>query len=178
MVNLEILSKEEIGEKLGAESFWKSKKVLTCLTYQSGISGFDGLSKPIITPKILVVLHPLGMEIQYIVGFKTIRTAIPFEQISSIFLQNLDQIQEQKDKSVIGRAIIGGLLLGPLGAIVGGMSGIGSKEVKAKMPDLILSVVLAEQSEENIVLFSCKFADRTEVELFFTKNFRDKYHFS
>lgn len=34
---------------------------------------------------------------------------------------------EHQNKSVIGRAVVGGLLLGPLGAIVGGMSGIGTK---------------------------------------------------
>jgi len=33
----------------------------------------------------------------------------------------------QKSKSVIGRGIVGGLFLGPVGAIVGGMSGIGNK---------------------------------------------------
>lgn len=32
-----------------------------------------------------------------------------------------------EDKSVIGRAVVGGLLLGPLGAVVGGISGVGSK---------------------------------------------------
>ena len=35
-----------------------------------------------------------------------------------------------KDKSVIGRAAVGAILLGPLGAIIGGMSGIGSKVKK------------------------------------------------
>ena len=33
----------------------------------------------------------------------------------------------ESDKSVIGRAVVGGVLLGPLGAIVGGMSGVGNK---------------------------------------------------
>ena len=32
-----------------------------------------------------------------------------------------------ENKSVIGRAVVGGVLLGPLAAVVGGMSGIGSK---------------------------------------------------
>lgn len=32
-----------------------------------------------------------------------------------------------ENKSVIGRAVVGGLLLGPLAAVVGGMSGIGTK---------------------------------------------------
>lgn len=34
----------------------------------------------------------------------------------------------EKSKSVTGRAIAGGVLLGPLGAIIGGMSGIGNKQ--------------------------------------------------
>lgn len=34
---------------------------------------------------------------------------------------------QQEQKSVIGRAVVGGLLLGPIGAIVGGMSGLGTK---------------------------------------------------
>lgn len=35
---------------------------------------------------------------------------------------------EEENKSVIGRAIVGGLLLGPVGAVVGGISGTGKKE--------------------------------------------------
>lgn len=34
----------------------------------------------------------------------------------------------EKNKSVIGRAAIGGLLIGPLGAIIGGISGTGNKK--------------------------------------------------
>ena len=37
-----------------------------------------------------------------------------------------------KDKSVIGRAIIGGILTGGVGAIVGGISGVGSKQKKVE----------------------------------------------
>ncbi|WP_226890211.1 hypothetical protein [Paraclostridium dentum] len=36
-------------------------------------------------------------------------------------------LEKEKEKSVVGRVVIGGVLLGPLGAIVGGMTGIGSK---------------------------------------------------
>lgn len=38
----------------------------------------------------------------------------------------------EKDKSVVGRAIAGSLVAGPLGTIVGGMSGIGKKAKKKK----------------------------------------------
>lgn len=36
----------------------------------------------------------------------------------------------EKSKSVGGRAVAGGLILGPLGALVGGMTGIGDKKKK------------------------------------------------
>ena len=42
----------------------------------------------------------------------------------------LEEIEQtQKNKSVIARAIVGGVLLGPIGAIVGGVSGV-SPELK------------------------------------------------
>ena len=37
---------------------------------------------------------------------------------------------KEKEKSVLGRAVVGGLVLGPLGAVVGGTSGVGTKKKK------------------------------------------------
>ena len=51
---------------------------------------------------------------------------ICFDQIVSLKSANQKQLTTVK-KSVVGRAVVGDLILGPLGAIVGGMSGIGSK---------------------------------------------------
>lgn len=49
-----------------------------------------------------------------------------------INLKNVELLKEitEKDKSVIGRAVVGGLIFGAVGAIVGGMSGIGKKEIQ------------------------------------------------
>jgi len=47
------------------------------------------------------------------------RQVIEMQKISS---------DELRNKDVIGPAVLGGLMLGPLGAIVGGMSGVGAKE--------------------------------------------------
>ena len=48
-------------------------------------------------------------------------------QITKFGIVNEKQIEEV-DKSIVKRAVVGGLLLGPLGAIVGGIDGIGKKE--------------------------------------------------
>ena len=53
---------------------------------------------------------------------------IAYEQIIDMKFVSHKQLSSE-DKSVIGRAVVGGLLLGPLGAVVGGISGIGSKTV-------------------------------------------------
>lgn len=52
---------------------------------------------------------------------------LKYDQITGINAITEKEILE-KNKSVVGRAVLGGVLLGPLGAILGGMSGIGSKE--------------------------------------------------
>ena len=52
------------------------------------------------------------------------------------FILDVDEIEaidilteeEAKNKSVIGRAIIGGVLFGGVGAVVGGLSGVGQKK--------------------------------------------------
>lgn len=51
---------------------------------------------------------------------------LSYKQIISMKYVSHQQLTTE-NKSVIGRAALGGLLLGPIGAIVGGISGIGSK---------------------------------------------------
>lgn len=51
---------------------------------------------------------------------------ISYQQIIDMKFISHKQLGTE-DKSVIGRAVVGGLLLGPLGAVVGGISGVGSK---------------------------------------------------
>lgn len=87
---------------------------------------------------------------------------------------NLDQIKiatsmsqhemATQQKSVAGRAVVGGVLLGPLGAVVGGMSGIGTKNKKGHF--LVINYTNSSGELASIVLDSPipmtarKFADK------------------
>jgi len=62
---------------------------------------------------------------------------------------------KEKDKSVIGRAIGGGLLLGPVGAMVGGMSGVGKKTIEESSSKENWYIVIAYKLDgvQNIAIF-------------------------
>lgn len=68
---------------------------------------------------------------------------ISYKDIESIEV-NKEIKQTEKDKTVVGRALLGGILLGPVGAIVGGMSGIGTK--KKIQEDFYLVINLKENN--------------------------------
>jgi len=58
---------------------------------------------------------------------------LSFDQIIDMRYSSYEKIiSEKKSKSVIGRAAVGGVLLGPVGAVVGGLSGLGSTEITNK----------------------------------------------
>ncbi|MFA6867431.1 MAG: hypothetical protein WCR54_07950 [Clostridia bacterium] len=87
---------------------------------------------------------------------------VPLERITNVGFINDKEIIE-KSKSVGGRAFVGGILLGPVGAIVGGMSGIGNKKnthsrcymvVNYKSTSGELNAITFEAPEDNLNYFS------------------------
>lgn len=72
------------------------------------------------------------------------------------------------DKSVLGRAAVGGLVLGPLGAIVGGMSAVGGKKnVRGEL--LILNYLPDGKSEPQPIIFNLrKMSNPKRIEKFVT----------
>jgi len=84
------------------------------LTHIDGLSGYGSGVKV----KISKTLEKLTIDEAY---------SIPTKNIESIIFNSSKQLTEYQ-KSVLGRAVVGGVLLGPLGAFVGGMSGVGTQQ--------------------------------------------------
>lgn len=91
--------------------------------FEGFFDGRENTLSVIPSGKVTVLLHTHGIQLMSGLNF------YPIHNSQIISLKTVSQEELVKtDKSVIGRAVAGGLILGPLGAIVGGMSGIGSKE--------------------------------------------------
>lgn len=72
---------------------------------------------------VKVQIHTNGISISKGISFYYISS----QQITGLTITTQERIIDE-NKSVIGRAIVGGLLLGPVAAIIGGISGIGTKQ--------------------------------------------------
>jgi|GEM_PF-2143058 len=173
------LSKHEVKSILGKESTWTPKRLVSKLNYISGVLPYDELLDGKLFTEVVALINfiyrPNGLHIQMMKGFKNHSVGILNDSIETITLENRDQLYEQKEKSVIGRAIIGGLIFGPVGAIIGGMTGMGTKQLKAEMPEVLLSIRYAELGETKMLVFSCSKKNSKAVNEFLRSNYSEKF---
>ena len=134
-------------------------------------------SKKITGKEIINFLqYPDGFVMEFFWNFSTIRLGIDLQSINYFVIEHQEQVVVQKNKSVIGRAILGGALFGELGAIVGGASGIGSKNVQlSDFPDNILTISFTENGKNDYLIFSVKNKNYKDVEKFFKSAFPKLY---
>lgn len=100
--------------------------------------------------KIKVLLHTHGVRI--FAGVKILD--IHNSQIINIVNTTYAQLTQVK-KSVIGRAIVGHLIMGPIGAIVGGMSGIGTKDKKREAQYAVINFWDIETRAPQSIVIQC-----------------------
>lgn len=92
---------------------------------------------------------------------------IHYSQIVEFRFENKNHLEKMK-KSIIGRAALGAVLLGPAGALVGGMTGIGAKE---KTFDLVIYLSYYDPGHDSIQsIYFLALAKKHENELLTLQN--------
>jgi hypothetical protein len=179
---MNILDKNQLDEKFGKFGVWSGKAgnaIIGEIQYLGGMPEIDQLiENNKIDPKIADVsmeMRPNGVEIYLMHGFNKTRAGLYSEKLNFWTIEQQQEVVAKKSKSVIGRALLGGVLLGPVGAIVGGMTGIGDKTVKVSDVDNIISISYSQDDKDAIILFSCTNKKVKKVYEYLKKNFGDKY---
>lgn len=174
---MELQSKENITALLGRNSFFgtPAKKIINRIGYLGGVHELDTLLADRKRRDYMLnfVARPKGLEIVVSLNFKFYRLGILFDEVEFVSIEPQKQIVEQKSKSIVGRALLGGLLFGTVGAIVGGMTGLGTEQIKISEIDNILVIKIARS--ETYLTFSVLDKHVLEVEEFVKSFFDSKY---
>ena len=128
----------------------KDKSGNLCVRF-SYIEGIDNVF-PIDGEAIDVTIDRSRGEMTFVSALSKKRSAIlALDKIIDV-RDVTDTEIEEVNKSVVGRAVIGNLLMGPLGAIIGGMSAVGgTKAVKSKHHFAVITYVSNEKKSQIVL---------------------------
>jgi len=122
--------------------------------------------------------YPNGFEIEVYtlptknrLGTRTYRIPIMPSQLLKWTIEKQDAVYEQQSKSVLGKAVIGGLLFGGAGAVVGALSGTKGKREKVNFIDYVLTLIINYNGEEKAIVLGFPNAIIKDVRKFFDKSF-------
>lgn len=174
---LSVLDKKEVEAIAGKRPLFGHQYLIGKLEYISGIKEVDEIleRKPIKTA-FSITTRKNGIEMMVITGIKNYTTAISEGKIIDIYLENKDKIVEMKEKSIVGRALLGGLLYGDVGAIVGGMTGMRPKEKDIMAPDVLVTIrFINDYGQEDYFVCSCTQKNKSEAIKFLSSVFKEKF---
>jgi hypothetical protein len=169
---MNLTDKDNLDALIGKADFWNPKQAVGVCDYVAGIpeidQKLDAKSFFEAPPLINFNVHDDGLEVSLAMGFSRSFVAIPTASLESVVLEIGGTI-DVEERSVIGRAVVGGLLLGPLGAIVGAASGLKDKVIKDN--DTLL-VNVDDNRTKHALLMTIKKGKTADVKKFFTEHYR------
>lgn len=152
----EVGTPEVVEEQMPEELLnYQAGYPVSAYTYSGELSWVQPSDSDLRTGAAELKLHERGLSV--ICRTKEVR--ISNKHVISIRVED-DEFLSEESKSVLGRAVVGGLLLGPAAAIVGGLSGLGTKQKVKKCSLLIVQFWNTKTRAKDTLVFSVSQSNR------------------
>ncbi|MEX0966995.1 MAG: hypothetical protein WD077_07135 [Bacteroidia bacterium] len=177
---MQLLEKNEIAQMIGNLGLFHQVKLMNKLSYISGVEPFDRLvqEKKTFSPKLTtnLLMRKGGLEIQISNGSQQFYAAIPFQNLNDIVLEDKEQILLRKERSVLGKAMLRGNLLDPLGRLQNIFTDLIPHKGGIKAPDLYLSFSFQDDNNCNrMIILSCMYKNKLHVSNFLCSHLCEYY---
>ena len=160
--NLKSILTERVHEKIDIDKDKLSEREIVSTSLMSHIDGIPFLGGKEVVFRLFEDKFVI-LDLEKRKSYK-----ILLENIIDIKIKKETEISE-KERNVIGRAIAGGILTGGLGAIVGGISGIPSKQIKEHHYFLSLDYRSKEDNMKSLLFIKKPDAPLKEVQNFLNR---------
>jgi len=152
------------AKSISGYTFWNSQEInsQSRLTLLSGMASKDGTTLESGRYRADIYSGTYGLYIVIGLGFFL---GLTYDQITEITFAEGDDIKESGN--VVGGAVLGGLLLGPVGAIVGGLSQMASNGTK---PTLLVIKYELSNKEKGALVFAIRKGDKGIIHKNITSN--------
>jgi hypothetical protein len=138
---------------------------------ESGISASSGLFKPKTT--LYGCTNGLGIDYSVTLNSELICAAILSENLNYWSIEPYKEILRNRSKSVVGRALVGAVIFGPVGAIIGGMTAIRKDEENLARSVVVFSSK-TQDKEDHSLAFDVSNDDYVKLEKFLIQLWPDK----
>lgn len=155
---MKTIDQKQIDAELGKIGLLSSARISGPLTYEQGIPWFDQIIEKAswnnVSKEAELTVRANGLTLSIAEGFSRPTVGLRFSDIRLIELAKPEEIITKQEKSVLGRALFGGIILGPTGAILGAMSALDDKEKSGTVS--LLTILVEQDGQEFHVVFSVK----------------------
>jgi hypothetical protein len=171
---LQTIPQDQIAATLGQNRYWFPKE-LPNLIYLYGIPTLEAnhdAARPTGEQTIDLKALPRGLQISLLHSENVHSVGLPYSDIKQVELASLEEISSRRDKTLLGHAVLHGVLPEPIAAVIGRMSGLIGEGQLLEFGDNLLTIQVEQQGQTSYFIALILQSMRKQTKMYLYKNLK------